>query len=67
MAWICGKHKPTVIADGEVCAACNPPYDIKDADGKITTVKPGTRGKGWTAAEVAEQAIEWAKAQAVVL
>lgn len=39
MGWICGKHPPTVIADGEACVPC----------GK------GTVGKGHTPAEIADQ------------
>lgn len=49
MGWICGKHKPTVIADGEACAACNPPETIEVAsltDKRVVVLKRGTVGRG---------------------
>lgn len=66
MGWICGSHKDAqgkviqrVLPDGEACDLCNPPITTKDG----TVIKPGTRGKGWTTAEVAEQAKKWGPAQ----
>lgn len=62
MAWICGKHPGTEIANGKTCLRCYPAVKTL-VDNKTVLEYPGTRGRGWTAAEIEKQVAE-AKAHA---